>query len=227
MSVDEQKRVAGFTAVDRYVRDGACVGLGTGTTAFWAIERVGERVAAGERIVAVGSSVQTEALCTERNIPVLSLMEREMDVAIDGADEVGPGLALIKGGGGALFREKAVALAARRFVVIVTEEKIVPQLGRHPLPVEVVPFAADYVAGKIAEFCPGGLARRGGAHPFLTDSGNWILDCRFERIDDAAALDARLRSINGVLASGLFTGLTSEVIVASATGVRSLEAAPA
>ena len=222
MSEDDDKRAAGYAAVDRLVADGMCVGLGTGTTARYAIERVGERVAAGERIVAVASSLATERLCRERNVPVVALMDREIAVAIDGADEVGPELALIKGGGGALFREKAVALAARRFVIIVTEEKLVPHLGRFPLPVEVVPFAAEYVLRRISALCPGGTQRRGGMTPYVTDNGNWILDCSFGRIDDARALDGRLRAINGVVASGLFAGLTDEVVVAGPAGVRTI-----
>jgi len=219
---DEFKRAAGYAAVDRFVEDGMCVGLGTGTTARWAIERVGERVAGGERIVAVATSLGTEALCNERHITLLSLGEREISVAIDGADEVAPDLSLIKGGGGALFREKAVALATQRFVVIVTEEKVVAHLGAFPLPVEIVPFSEEYVAREIARLGPGAVERRGGRTPFLTDNGNWILDCRFGRIDDARSLDERLRAIHGVVASGLFVDLTDELIVAGPGGVRTL-----
>ena len=226
MSVDDYKREAGYAAVDRYMRDGMCIGLGTGTTARWAIERVGERVAKGERIVAVGTSLGTETLCRERGILLLSLMEREIEVAIDGADEVAPDLSLTKGGGGALFREKAVALAAKRFIVIVSEEKLVPYLGGFPTPVEVVPFSADYAAREIERLGAHGVMRRGGEiAPYVTDNGNWILDCRFERIDDPRVLEVRLRSIHGVVAAGIFCGLTSEVIVAGSQGIRTLEPA--
>jgi ribose 5-phosphate isomerase len=148
-ALDEGKRAAGFAAVDRFVRDQTCVGLGTGTTAFWAIERVGERVAAGERIRAVATSQATEELCRERGITLVAFGACEMDVAIDGADEVAADWSLTKGGGGALFREKAVALAARRFVVIVTPEKLVARLGAFPTPVEVVPYSLPYVAHAI------------------------------------------------------------------------------
>jgi ribose 5-phosphate isomerase A len=220
--VDECKRAAGFAAVDRFVRDGMCIGLGTGTTAFWAIERVGERVASGERIVAVATSLGTEALCRERSIPLVPLMERAIDVDIDGADEVAADLALIKGGGGALFREKAVALAAQRFVVVVTEEKLVDRLGAFPLPVEVVPFAAEYVAHEIARLGSGPIARRGAASPFVTDNGNWILDCAFAAIGEPRELDAALRAINGVVTSGLFVGMTDDVVVAARDGVRTI-----
>src|ERR1700738_50501 len=137
---DEIKRAVGFAAVDRFVRAGTCIGLGTGSTAVWAVERVGERVAAGEQIVAVPTSAATEALCRARGIPLVALGERDIDVAIDGADEVAADWSLTKGGGGAMFREKAVALLARTFVVIVTPEKIVDRLAAFPTPVEVVPF---------------------------------------------------------------------------------------
>lgn len=222
-SVEQAKREAGYAAVDRYVRDGTCIGLGTGSTARWAIERVGERVASGERISAVATSRETERLCRERDIPLVGLLERELSVAIDGADEVAPDWALIKGGGGALFREKSVALAARAFVVIVTEGKLVDTLGAFPLPVEIVPYAEPYVLAQVRRIADIAIARRGGDQPFITDNGNWILDCRFERIAAPAQLDADLRAIHGVVASGLFVELASDVIVAGASGVRSLK----
>jgi len=225
VSVEDRKREAGYAAVDRYVVDGTCIGLGTGTTARWAIERVGERVAAGERIAAVATSGVTEALCRERNIPLAGLMDREIAVAIDGADEVAPDFALTKGGGGALFREKAVALAAQRFVVVVTEEKLVERLGRFPTPVEIVPYSAGWVERELARLGPQAIARRGGDAPYVTDNGNWIFDCTFGRIEDAALLDAHIRAIHGVVGCGLFVGLADDVIVAGAEGVRTLAAA--
>ena len=142
---DPAKRAAGFAAVDRYVRDGMCVGLGTGTTAYWAIERVGQRMADGERITAVATSSETERLCRRLEIPLVELLAQPMPVAIDGADEVAPDWSLTKGGGGALFREKAVAISCERYIVVATPSKLVAQLGRFPLPVEIVPFAAPYV----------------------------------------------------------------------------------
>jgi ribose 5-phosphate isomerase A len=223
MAVDDFKKEAGYAAVDRYVDDGMCIGLGTGSTAFWAIERVGERVAKGERITAVATSLGTEALCRERGIPLVGLMEREIAVAIDGADEVAADLSLTKGGGGALFREKAVAIVAKRFVVVVTEEKLVERLGAFPTPIEVVPFSAQYVARELERLGPHSVVRRGGESPYVSDNGNWILDCGFERIDDPRGLDRRMREIHGVVASGLFVGLTDEVIVAGLDGVRTLE----
>ena len=222
---DPAKRAAGYAAVDRHVRDGTCVGLGTGTTAYWAIERVGQRIASGERITAVPTSSETESLCRKLEIPLAQLLEHPMPVAIDGADEVAPDWALTKGGGGALFREKAVALTCERYIVVVTEPKLVPALGRFPLPVEIVPFAAAYVRCEIARRFAGiEIARRGTeAQPFVTDNGNWIFDVHFGRIGDPPALDAALRKIHGVVATGLFYGLADEVLVGEANGtVRSL-----
>lgn len=230
MSDDSAKRAAGYAAVDRYVTDGTCIGLGTGTTAYWAIERVGQRVAKGERISAVPTSVETERLCNQWNIPVAALLERPMPVAIDGADEVAPDWSLTKGGGGALFREKAVALSADRFVVIVTENKLVPELGSFPLPVEIVPYAAPYVRREIERRFPRiTIVRRGTEEqPYVTDNDNWIFDCLFGRIDDPRALDETLRGIHGVVASGIFYGIATDVIVGDDDGnVRSLERQPA
>ncbi len=223
MSVEDQKRDAGFAAVDRFVRDGMCIGLGTGSTALWAIRRVGERVARGEKIQAVPTSRATEDLCRKLHIPVVGLLESDMAVAIDGADEVAADFALTKGGGGALFREKSVALAAARFIVIVDEKKLVDRLGAFPTPIEVVPFAVGWVLREIARLHPTAtVERRGGATPFVTDNGNAILDCRFGAIGAAAKLASELRALHGVVDTGLFIDLTDEVVVASASGVRFL-----
>jgi ribose 5-phosphate isomerase A len=221
---DEAKRAVGYAAVDRFVRDGTCVGLGTGTTAHWAIERVGQRIAQGERIVAVATSSATETLCVKLEVPLVTLGAREIDVAIDGADEVAPDWALTKGGGGAMFREKAVALATRAFVVIVTPEKLVETLGAFPTPVEVVPFSIGVVAAAIEASYPGARIRRRGADsPYVTDNGNAILDCAFGPIEDPVALDASLRDIHGVVATGLFApSLTDVVLIADPTGIREL-----
>jgi ribose 5-phosphate isomerase A len=217
---DDAKRAAGYAAVDRYVTDGDCIGLGTGTTAYWAVERVGQRVAAGERIAAVATSSETEALCRQWNVPVLTLLERPMTVAIDGADEVAADWSLTKGGGGALFREKAVALSAERFVVIVDEGKLVAKLGAFPLPVEIVPYAAPYVRREILRRLGDlTIVRRGSEEtPYVTDNHNWIFDCHFGQIDDPRSLDETLRYIHGVVATGIFFGIASDVIVGAANG---------
>jgi ribose 5-phosphate isomerase A len=213
------KRAAGYAAVDRFVRNGTCIGLGTGTTAYYAIERVGQRVAAGEQIAAIPTSAETARLCKQWNIPLVELLEREMDVAIDGADEIAPDWALIKGGGGALFREKAVALCARQFVVVATPSKLVPVLGAFPLPVEIVPYAMPYVLREIRRLHPNiDIVRRGGDSPYITDNGNWILDCHFGRIEQPGLLDTTLKSIHGVVASGIFVGLVNDVIIGHEDG---------
>ncbi len=223
-SQNELKRAAGEAAVERYVRSGTCVGLGTGTTAYYAILRVGERIAAGEEIVAVASSVATERLCREAGIPIVGLLDRPIAVAIDGADEVDPSFALTKGGGGALFREKCLALAADRFVVIVDESKIVDRLGAFPTPVEVVPFALSWAIREIERAFPGvTIARRGGETPFVTDNGNAIVDCGFGRIDDPFRYEAELRAIHGVVDVGLFCHLADTVMVAGVDGIRELQ----
>lgn len=216
------KRAVGFAAVDRYVTPQTCIGLGSGTTAFWAIKRVGERVRAGEELVAVATSSVTERLCRERGIPLVPFGEREIAVAIDGADEVAADWSLTKGGGGALFREKAVALAAATFVVIVTREKLVTRLGAFPTPVEVVPFSEDWIRRAIRSTFDVEAVRRGGDTPYVTDNGNLLLDCAFGMIDDPAALDAQLREMHGVVATGLFSGLTDVVLVEASGGVESL-----
>jgi len=227
-TVEEFKRAAGYAAIDAFVRPDTCIGLGTGTTARWAIERAGELVAAGTPLRAVATSKGTEDLCRARSIPLRDLMDEPIDVAIDGADEVAADGALTKGGGGALFREKAVALAARRFIVVVSEEKLVDRLGRFATPLEVVPFALDYVLQRLAALPhPPRVRRRMNsadtAAPYVTDNGNALLDCGFASIDDPAALAAALLALHGVVDVGLFVGLTDAVIVAGSAGVRRLD----
>ncbi|MDQ6942266.1 MAG: ribose-5-phosphate isomerase RpiA [Candidatus Eremiobacteraeota bacterium] len=215
----------GFAAVDRYVRPETCIGLGTGSTARWAVVRVGERVAAGERIVAVPTSGVTERQCRELGIPLVPLGEREIDVAIDGADEVAADWSLTKGAGGAMFREKAVALAAEIFVVIVTPEKLVTRLGAFPTPVEVVPFALATVISGISAALPHVRMkqRKTDLAPFVTDNGNAILDCSLGPIADPEISDIVLRAIHGVVATGLFpASLVDAVLVGDDNCVREL-----
>jgi ribose 5-phosphate isomerase A len=217
---DPAKRAAGYAAVDRYVRDGMCIGLGTGSTAYWAIERIGQRVAAGEHIEAVASSLDTEKLCRRLGIPLVGLLQRPMAVAIDGADEVAPDGSLTKGGGGALFREKAVALAAKQYAIVVTKPKLVSVLGAFPTPVEIVPFAAPFVRVEIERrFGKITISQRGDQRdPFMTDNGNWIFDCHFGQIENPAAIDEALRGIHGVVSTGLFYGIATDVLVGDENG---------
>jgi ribose 5-phosphate isomerase A len=224
---DDGKRAVAEAAVEACVKSGMTIGLGTGSTAYWAIRRVGERIARGERISAVATSRETERLCREHGIPLLGLLEApELDTAIDGADEVTSDFCAIKGGGGALFRERAVALTARSFALIVTEKKIVNRLGAFPLPVEVVPFAIPYVLREVRTLGVAANPRTKGDAPFVTDNGNHILDCRFGSIAAPEELDRRLRSIHGVVTTGLFTNLIDRVFVGAENGaVRELQPA--
>lgn len=219
MNWDLGKRAVAGAAVDACVTSGMKIGLGSGTTASWAVDRVGERIALGETLTAVATSVETERLCRERGVPLLDFSQAvELDVAIDGADEVTPHFHAMKGGGGALFRERAVALVARSFVIIVTENKIATHLGAFPLPVEVVPFAATYVMREIQSLGAQTALRVAGHIPFTTDNGNRILDCRFGTIETPAELDRRLRMIHGVVTTGLFVNLIDRIFASTSAG---------
>ena len=219
----DAKQRAGFRAAE-FVEDGMRVGLGTGTTARWLIERLGARVRdEGLRVRCVPTSRRTEEQARSLGIPLVTLGEvGELDIAIDGADEVGPGLALIKGGGGALLREKMVAAAARRFVVIADKSKRVEVLGRFPLPVEVVPFAWELTARRVAAVTgvEPALRRGDGGGAYVTDNGNYILDCRCGRIEDPASLERELKSLAGVVESGLFVDMADSAVLADGEGVQ-------
>ena len=218
-SLERAKALVAHRAVDTYVRDGTCIGLGTGSTTKYAIERTGARIREGLHLRVVATSHETERLCRENGVPLISFGEASIDVAIDGADEVAPDWSLIKGGGGALFREKAVALSARAFVVIVTRSKCVERLGAFPLPIEVVPFSTAYVAREIEALGATVTLRRGReGRAFVSDNGNAILDCRFDSIAAPALLNRIVREIHGVVDTGLFVGLTSAVLVAENDG---------
>lgn len=198
-----------------HVRDGQTLGLGTGRAATAFVEALGERVAAGLRIRGVPTSEATATLAGRLGIPLLTLEEAGvLDVTFDGADEVDPNLDLIKGYGGALVREKVVAASSRRFVVLVGAEKLVPSLGaRGILPVEVVPFAEALCRRRLLEFgCEPGVRQRDGK-PYITDNGNWILDCKVSKISDPGELDRRILSIPGVLGTGLFVGMADVVLI--------------
>ncbi|MEM2870355.1 MAG: ribose-5-phosphate isomerase RpiA [Thermoplasmata archaeon] len=227
-SIEELKALAGRRGAG-LVRDGMVVGLGTGSTARHAILALGERVREGLRIVGVPTSLESERLARECGIPLTTLDEHpEIDVTIDGADEVDPRLNLVKGLGGALLREKLVALATRREVIVVDGSKLVERLGtRAPVPVEVVRFGHTLTARRLAALgCAPALRMAGGGSaaggPYVTDNGNLIYDCRFAGIPDPARLERELRAVPGVVESGIFVGLAHLVIVASAEGVREI-----
>ena len=218
----DAKQRAGFKAAE-FVEDGMSVGLGTGSTAFWLVERLGARVREeGLRVRCVPTSRRTEEQARGLGIPLVSLGEvAGLDLAIDGADEIGPDLALIKGGGGALLREKLVAGAARRFVVVADASKRVEVLGRFPLPVEVVPFAWELTARRVAAVTKvePALRRVEGGEVYVTDNGNYVLDCRCGEIPDPARTERELKALVGVVESGLFVGMADLVVIADADGV--------
>ena len=222
----DAKQRAGYRAAE-LVEDGMRVGLGTGTTARWLVERLAERVRAeGLRVRCVPTSQQTEDHARRAGLTLVTLGEASrLDLAIDGADEIGPGLALIKGGGGALLREKLVATAARRFVVIADCSKRVEVLGRFPLPVEVVQFGWELTARRVSGVTgvEPALRRAPSGDPFVTDNGNFIVDCRCGAIHDPAQLERELKSLTGVVESGLFVRLAHSAIVATEADVEVIE----
>jgi ribose 5-phosphate isomerase A len=227
-AMDELRRRAAEAALAE-VRPGMKLGLGTGRTAEHFIRLLGERVRAGFSVVGVATSERTASLATTVGIPITSLdAEPVLDLAVDGADEVDPELRLIKGGGGALLREKIVANAARRFVVIVDEAKFVPQLGAFPLPVEVVAFgmAATFraVEHAVSQIGLNGrlVPREAEGKAFVTDSGNRILDLHLGRIPEPERLAQALAAIPGVVEHGLFIGMASTAIIAGVGGLRHL-----
>lgn len=205
-----------------YIVDGAVVGLGTGHAAEAFLQALAERVRAGFRVRGVPTSVATEQLARGAGVPLMSIDEvSSIDIAVDGADEVSPAGDLIKGYGGALVREKVVARLARRLLILVGEEKRVPVLGhRGRLPVEVVPFAIGPVGRAIAGLgFPSEQRKTEDGVRFVSDNGNWILDAGVGDLSDPAALDAVLRSIPGVVGTGLFLGFGPTVLVQSGTTV--------
>jgi ribose 5-phosphate isomerase A len=230
MDIEAQKRQAAALAVE-WVRPGMRLGLGTGSTAKHFVELLAERVRDGLKVVGVPTSEATRKDAERLGVPLTTLDETpELDMTVDGADEIGPDLSLIKGGGGALLREKIVAAASVRMVVIADENKWVKTLGRFPLPIEVMPFGLAATrraveAAAAAAGCPGPAKLRQGkdGHAFVTDGGHWILDAVLDRIPDAKALAGRLCAIPGVVEHGLFIGLAQAAILAGPTGIRVVE----
>lgn len=220
MANDQEKEAAARASL-RFVRDGDIVGLGTGSTAVYAVRFLGERVKAGLKIRGIPTSVHTQELATSLGIPLTTLDEvQEIDVTIDGADECDPQLRLIKGGGGALLREKIVASATRKFVIIADSSKQVPVLGKFPVPVEVIKFAEALVAKKITAMGAEVKVRADASgRKFITDEGNHILDCHFGQIPDPPALARMLETTPGVVEHGLFIGMASIALIGKGTQV--------
>lgn len=212
------KKAAGEKAASM-LKSGMTVGLGTGSTAYWAIQKIGEMVAEGLDIKTVATSVESENLAKELKIPTTPFSEiNHLDVDIDGADEVDNHFDLIKGGGGALLREKIIATISKKMIVVVDETKVVDTLGRFPLPVEVVPFGIEWTIRHLQRLCTSLTLRKKKDAAYLTDNGNYILDCDFYPIGDPAALHRQLNNIPGVVENGIFTGLCDTVIIGYADG---------
>jgi len=230
MNADHYKRQAAARALD-FVSAGMRLGLGTGSTAAHFVELLAERVRAGLDVVAVPTSEATHAQAERLGIPLTTLDETpELDLTVDGADEIAPDLSLIKGAGGALLREKIVAAASARMVVIADHSKWVALLGHAPLPVEVVPFglaatrhAVEAAAAAADAPGPAQLRRGKDGHPFVTDGGHFILDAALQRIPRPDLLAAKLAAIPGVVEHGLFIGLARAAVIAGPDGVDVVE----
>lgn len=228
MDIELQKRQAAARALD-WVKPGMRVGLGTGSTARHLVDLLGEKVRAGFDIVGVPTSEATRLQAEKSGIRLSTLDDTpELDVTIDGADEIGPDLSLIKGGGGALLREKIVASASARMIVIADESKWVKALGKFPLPIEVVPFGLTATRRQIRAALgadDSAIALRAGkdGHPFVTDGGHFILDASLGHISDPGMVATHLAAIPGVVEHGLFIGMANAVVLAGVNGVRVVE----
>lgn len=229
MDVEAQKRAAAARAVE-FVAPGMRLGLGTGSTTRYFIELLGERVRGGLDVVAVPTSEATQMQAERCGIPLTTLdAAPQLDLTVDGADEIAPDLSLIKGGGGALLREKIVAAASARMIVIADESKWVSALGRYPLPIEVASFGVTATLKElenvVSDARPGVLTLRQGrdGHAFVTDGGHWIVDAALGHIDDPRALAQALCAIPGVMEHGLFIGIAQMAIVAGLHGVKLVE----
>ena len=227
MSDDDLKRGAASAAVERYVESGMVIGLGTGTTATFAVRRIGELIASGELkdVRGVPTSAKTMALANELGIPLATLSEGRPRLTIDGTDEVSPGLALIKGRGGALLREKIVASSSEEGLIVVADStKMVASLGAGPLPVEVDSFGWEITFEALTSLGCEPELRMDGADPFVTDGGHYTADCTFDSIPDPASLEVEIKRIPGALECGLFVNLARAAIIATESEV--IEAKP-
>lgn len=208
------KQAAGYRAAE-FVEDGMVIGLGTGSTAFYVIEKIGQRVAEGLKVSAIATSKASEELARKNNIPLIEAADvTELDLAIDGADEFDPSLALIKGGGGALLREKLVAINSKRFIVIAGEDKRVEHLGKFKLPIEIIPFTYEWTLNQLRKkYDVPFEMRMNNDELYVTDNGNYIVDASFEKIESPGALSEELKAMVGVVDHGLFVDIAELVIV--------------
>jgi ribose 5-phosphate isomerase A len=221
----ELKKIAGYAAA-KLIEDGDVVGLGTGSTTHYLIERLGQRIKDEKMdILGIPTSYQSFLLAKDAGITITTLEEHSIDIAIDGADEVDKDFNLIKGGGAAHTLEKIVDESAERFIVIVDDSKLVDALGEFPVPLEVIPQACRTVSDHINDLNGIPLLRMAQRKdgPVITDNGNFVIDVKFERIDDPASLEKELNAIPGVVENGIFAGIVNEVIVGTPEGVKNLQ----
>jgi ribose 5-phosphate isomerase A len=218
-----EKLVAARAAL-KFVRSGMKLGLGSGSTSHCFIRLLGEQVRDGAlRVEGIATSKDSERLARESGIPLIEPTRGlNLDLGVDGADEIGPDLQLIKGGGGALLREKVVERACRYFLVVADSSKVVPQLGAFPLPVEVIPFSLPWVLDQLQELGAKPAQRMCGREPYCTDQQNYIVDCHFGAIQDPRALASKLEAIPGIAEHGLFIDYANAAIIADGGGTRLL-----
>ncbi|WP_278309178.1 ribose-5-phosphate isomerase RpiA [Oceanobacillus zhaokaii] len=217
--MDKAKKLAGEEAV-HYVKNEMKVGLGSGSTVYWMIRKLGELVQQGLDIEGIPSSNQTAQWAKDFGVPLTDFSKvAQLDITIDGADEVDRDFHLIKGGGGALFREKVIAMAAKELIIIVDKSKLVPHLGSYPLPVEVLPFGWEVTAKNIALLGAQPIIRKKDEQIFVSDNGNYILDCSFGEINDPKKLHKQLIQLVGVVETGLFVNMANTVIVSNGSEV--------
>lgn len=217
-TITQAKKAAGEKAA-ALVQSGMLVGLGTGSTAYWAIEKLGQMVKEGLNIRAVATSLASEKQAKELGIPITSFSEiQQLDIDIDGADEISYDLQIIKGGGGALLREKIVAMASRKKVIVADERKYVKTLGKFPLPIEIIPFGWELVFRAVQSLQGSPTLRTKEDKPYITDNGNYILDCAFGAIENPEQLHHQLKAVTGVVETGLFINMKPTVIIAYESG---------
>ena len=217
--VSSNKQRAAAAAAE-LITDGMVLGLGTGTTASYLVQILGERVRQGLRIQGIPTSEATRQLAVAEGVPLTTLEEQPvLDLCLDGADEVDPKLNLIKGGGGALLREKIVASAARQRIIMVDVSKCVGCLGAFPLAVEIIPFGWEVTRRQLEQFGGVPTLRQREGKPFVTDQGHYIIDCALSQIEDAPRLNHQLNQLPGVVENGLFVDMTDRLIIGSPGGI--------
>ena len=224
MSREQQKQDAAAKAVE-YIPDNSIVGLGSGSTMYWVMKKLGELVQQGMHVQGIPSSPATEQWAKQFNVPLVYFSSdmTKADIAIDGADEVDPDFHMTKGGGGSLLREKIIADAADKLVIAVDQSKIVQQLGSFPLPVEITPFGWQKAARDIQSLGCDPVLRRDHGDPFETDNGNYVIDCDFQLIERPEELHHQLIQLVGVVETGLFTDMADIIIAGTDSGAETFE----